>query len=84
MIYVNVEFFDYTLGRYKEFVVALPSLDEDEFPFYPPVCEHLEQWIEEGERPEWSEEEKQDHAEQCEWLWYVLDEEETENYLKGE
>lgn len=38
MIYVNVEFVDNALDRRKEFVVALPSLDEEQFPFYPPVC----------------------------------------------
>lgn len=49
MVYVNVEFVDSSLNRLKEFVVALSALNEEEFPFYPPVCEHFDQWVEEGD-----------------------------------
>ncbi len=76
-MYFNVEFVDHQLNRRKELIIHTPNMSEEDFSVSYPVCEHFEQWIEDAEEADWTEEQKQEHAEQCEWFFYPLDEEEV-------
>ena len=42
------------------------------------LCEEFEAWVEDGVDPEWTDEQKEGYYENCDWLWWYLDDDEIE------
>lgn len=85
MVYIGVEFRDKFKGRTREFWAIVPydeTNSDNEIPFDPMLCDEFEDWVEDGVDPEWTEEQKEDYYEKCDWLWWYLDDEEIEEYNK--
>lgn len=85
MVYIGVEFRDKLKGRTRKLWAVVPydtTNADEEIPFDPMLCDEFEDWVEDGVDPEWTEEQKEDHYENCDWLWWYLDDEEIEEYNK--
>jgi hypothetical protein len=83
MIYIGVEFRDKFRGRTREFWAIVPydiTNSDDEIPFDAMLCDEFDEWVEDGVDPEWDEERKARYYEECDWLWWYLDDEEIEEY----
>lgn len=83
MIYIGVEFRDKFRGRTREFWAIVPydtTNSDDEIPFDAMLCDEFEEWVEDGVDPEWDEERKARYYEECDWVWWYLDDEEIEEY----
>lgn len=83
MIYIGVEFRDNFRGRTHELWAIVPydeTNSDDEIPFDQMLCDEFEQWVEDGVDPEWSEERRARYYEECDWVWWYLDDEEIEEY----
>ena len=83
MVYIGVEFKDKLRGRTREFWALVPYDETDvdnEIAFDPMICDEFEDWVEDGVDPEWTEEQKEDYYENCNWFWWYLDDEEIEEY----
>lgn len=83
MVYIGVEFRDNLRGRTREFWAMMPyeqTNSEEEVPFDAVLCDEFDQWVEDNVDPEWDEEQKQTYYEQCDWVWWYLDDEEIEEY----
>lgn len=83
MIYIGVEFRDKFRGRTREFWAIVPydeTNSDDEIPFDAMLCDEFDEWVEDGIDPEWDEERKARYYEECDWVWWYLDDEEIEEY----
>ena len=83
MVYIGVEFRDKFRGRTREFWALVPYEQtdaEEEIPFDAMLCDEFDEWVEDGVDPEWTDEQKEGYYENCDWLWWYLDDEEIEEY----
>ena len=83
MVYVGVEFRDNLRGRTREFWAMLPyeqTYEEEVVAFDQMLCEEFDEWVEDGVDPEWSDEQKEDYYERCNWVWWYLDDDEIKEY----
>ena len=83
MVYVGVEFRDNLRGRTREFWAMIPyeqTNSEEEIPFDAVLCEEFEEWVEDGVDPEWNDRQLERYYENCDWLWWYLDDEEIKMY----
>ena len=83
MIYVGVEFRDNLRGRTREFWAMIPyeqTNSEEGIPFDAVLCEEFEEWVEDNVDLEWTEEQKERYYEECDWVWWYLDDDEIEEY----
>lgn len=83
MIYIGVEFRDNLRSRTREFWAIVPydtTNSDNENPFDPMICDEFEDWVEDGVDSKWTEEQKEDYYENCDWLWWYLNDEEIEEY----
>ena len=81
MVYVGVEFRDNLRGHTHEFWALVPyeqTNSEEDIPFDEMLCEEFEAWVEDRVDPEWTEEQKENYYEQCDWVWWYLDDDEIE------
>ena len=85
MIYIGVEFRDNFRGCTREFWAIVPydkTNSDDEIPFDAMLCDEFDEWVEDGVDPEWDEERKARYYEECDWVWWYLDDEEIEEYKR--
>ena len=83
MVYIGVEFRDSFRGRTREFWAMLPyeqTYEEEVIAFDTILCEEFDQWVEDGVDSEWTDEQKEGYYENCDWLWWYLDDEEIKEY----
>ena len=78
MVYIGVEFRDNLKGRTRELWAVVPydkTNADDEISFDPMLCDDFDEWVEDGIDPEWTEEQKENYYERCDWVWWYLDDE---------
>lgn len=82
MVYIGVEFVDHMQYRSKEFWAIVPyeETDMDPIGYDGGLTQTFNEWVEDGINPDWSDEEKQEYYESCEWFWWPLDDEEIAEY----
>ena len=83
MVYIGVELRDNLRNRTYEFWALVPydeTNSDDEIPFDQMLCDEFDEWVEDGVDPEWTDEQKESYYENCDWVWWYLDDEEIEEY----
>ena len=83
MVYIGVEFIDEVNDRRREFWAKLPygNTDADnEIPFDAGLYHEFDEWVDDGEDPDWTEEARDEYHDGCNWFWWYLDDEEIKEY----
>ena len=78
MVYIGVEHVDHYNNRRKKFIALVPYelTDEKDIPFDGGLYQEFDDFVEDGLNPDWTEEQKEEYYELCEWFWWFLDDDE--------
>lgn len=83
MVYIGVEFRDKFRGRTANFGQQYHMsklMQKRKSPSTQCYATSLMNGVEDGVDPEWTDEQKEGYYENCDWLWWYLDDEEIEEY----